>query len=144
MKAHASESGQMHLGICSQVTKYVRTCNHSKQSEESHCRGPVIERRHRKSVLRVKGQMYCTVCTTPCNLVRSLKKKMHRVSAQGFKQAAANFFVAKVQISTSESGPCTSIYVSTLEIAGNGPKCVRCVQNTRNFSKQPEESRCRG
>jgi|LakMenE18May11ns_1017448.scaffolds.fasta_scaffold5660251_1 hypothetical protein len=34
---------------------------------------------------------------------------MHRVSAQNedsrFKQAAANFFAAKVQISTSESGP---------------------------------------
>jgi hypothetical protein len=40
---------------------------------------------------------------------RSLKKKMHRVSAQNedsrFKQAAANFLAAKIQISTSESGP---------------------------------------
>ncbi len=27
------------------------------------------------------------------------------------------------------------MYVSTLEIAGNGPKCVRCVQNARNFPK---------
>jgi hypothetical protein len=50
-----------------------------------------------------------------------IKKKMYRA--------------ARVQISTSESGLCTSMYVSTLEIAGNGPKCVRCVQNTRNFSK---------
>jgi hypothetical protein len=37
-----------------------------------------------------------------------INKKMHRA--------------ARVQISTSESGLCTSMYVSTLEIAGNGPK----------------------
>jgi len=61
------------------------------------------------------------VCTAPCTLRSGHKKKMHRA--------------ARVQISTSESGLCTSMYVSTLEIAGNGPKCVRCVQNARNFSK---------
>jgi hypothetical protein len=54
-------------------------------------------------------------------LVRSLKKSASSLGPR-FKQAAANFFVTKVQISTSESGPCTSMYVSTLEIAGNGPK----------------------
>ncbi len=49
-------------------------------------------------------------------LVRSLKKKMHRVSAQMYLRATVQngvsrihpqllFFAAKVQISTSESGP---------------------------------------
>ncbi len=57
MKAHASESGQMHLVICSQVTK---KCTFSRL------------RKHSRN-------------------------------------------------------------------CGNGPKCVRCVQNTRNFSKQSEE-----
>ncbi len=62
---------------------------------------------------RMKGQMYCTVCLAPCNLRSGHKKKMLRVSAQN-KQAAANFLAAKVQISTSESGP--------KYIAGNGPR----------------------
>jgi hypothetical protein len=60
MKAHASESGQVHAqhpAICGQVTKKKCTVS-SAQNEDSR-----------------------------------------------FKQAAANFFAAKVKISTSESGP---------------------------------------
>jgi hypothetical protein len=60
---------------------------------------------------------------------RSLKKKMHRVSAQNedsrFKQAAANFFfAAKVQISTSESGPkCIRGQRSKMSFQGYTSSC---------------------
>ena len=64
-------------------------------------------------------------------------KKMHRVSAQSLSKQLLTFFAAKVQISTSESGPkyilgsaartlkkmyLLSAHVSTLEFAGNGPR----------------------
>jgi hypothetical protein len=75
-------------------------------------------------VQRMKGQMHCMLSTLQ-SAGRSLKKKMHRVSAQMYLRATVqdgllkDIPAAKVQISTSESGP----------------RCVRCVQNARNFSK---------
>ncbi len=47
---------------------------------------------------------YCTVCTTPWDRWPGHQKKMYLLKV---KQAAANFFAAKVQISASESDQCT-------------------------------------
>jgi hypothetical protein len=63
----------------------------------------------------MKGQLHCMLSTLQ-SAGRSLKKKMPRVSAQMYLRATVQdgvsrihpqllFFAAKVQISTSESGP---------------------------------------
>ena len=59
---------------------------------------------------RMKGQMHCMLSTLQ-SAGRSLKKKMHRVSAQMYLRVTVQDGLlkdtpaAKVQISTSESGP---------------------------------------
>jgi hypothetical protein len=58
----------------------------------------------------MKGQMHCMLSTLQ-SAGRSLKKRMHRVSAQMYLRATVQDGLlkdtpaAKVQISTSESGP---------------------------------------
>jgi hypothetical protein len=62
---------------------------------------------YRKETQKVSAEgersnvLYCMYNTLQSGQVA--KEKMHRVSAQN-KQAVANFFAAKVRISTSESG----------------------------------------
>ncbi len=85
----------------------------------------VISKNSRRKVIAEdegSNVLYCMHSTL--QFVARSKKKMYRA--------------AKVQVSTSDSGLCTSMYVSTLEIAGNGPNearvlVLRATQAAANF-----------
>ena len=69
---------------------------------------------------RMKGQMYCTVCTAPCNL-RATVQKEATVLVLRAKQAAATFFASYAPI-----WPLLSIH--TLKSAMPVKKCISNVQ----------------